>query len=73
MSSGNCETYSSEMDVPEMVGVTGVSVLTEIDDSGNSNELLGVLDVLELVKRDRFSRIGVASRGEGSLLAIVCE
>ena len=34
MSSGNCETSSLETDVPEIIGETGVSVLTEMDDSG---------------------------------------
>lgn len=32
MSSGNCETYYSRTDVPEIVGVIGVSMLTEKDD-----------------------------------------
>ena len=48
MSSGNCETSPLETDVPEMVGVT--RVLTKIDDSGNSDKELGVLDVLDSVK-----------------------
>ena len=55
MSSGNCETFSSETDGSEIVGVTGVFVLTKIDDSGNSYEELGILDVLDLVKRDHFA------------------
>lgn len=42
------------MDVPKIVGVTGVSVLIEVDDSGNSYEEPRVLDVLDLVKRDCF-------------------
>ena len=50
MSSGNCETSSSGIDVPKIVGVTGASVLTEIDDLGNSDEELGVLDVLDSVR-----------------------
>lgn len=73
MSLGNCETYSSGMDVPKIAGVIGVSVLTEIDDSSNSDEELGVLDVLDSVKRDRFSRIGVASGGKVGLLTVLRE
>ena len=71
MSSGNCETSSSGTDVPKIVGVTRVSVHTEIDDSGNSDEELGVLDVLDSIKRDRFIQIGVASRGKGSFITVV--
>jgi len=52
ISSGNCETSSSETDGPEIAGVTRVSVLTKIDDLGNLDEELGVLDVLDSVKRD---------------------
>ena len=73
MSSSNCETSSSGMDVPEIAGVTEVSVLTRIDDSGTSYEELGVLDVLDSVKRDHFVRIGVASGGKGRLLTILCK
>ena len=73
MSLGNYETSSSETDVPEIVGLTGVSVLTKIDDLGNSDEELGVLDVLDSVKRDRFDWIGVASGGKGGLLIVLCE
>ena len=73
MSSGNCETYSSGTDVPEIVGVTGVSILTKIDDSGNSDEELGVLNILDSVKRDRFVRIGVASGGKGGFLVVLRE
>ena len=65
MPSCNCETSSLETNGPKIVGVTGVSVLTEIDDSGNSDEELGVLDVLDSVKHDRFTRIGVTSGGKG--------
>jgi len=43
------------MDVLEIIGVTGVYVLTKIDDSSNSDEELGVLDVLDSVKRDHFA------------------
>ena len=71
MSSGNCETFPSETNVPEMVRVTRVSVLIEMDDSGNSDEEPGVLDVLDSVKRDHFDRIGVASGGKGSLLVVL--
>lgn len=73
MSLGNCETSSSETDVPEMVGVTRVLVLIEIDDLGNPDEELGVLDVLDSVKQDRFDWIGVASCGKGSLLIPLCK
>jgi len=73
MSSGNCEISPSEMDVPKMVGVTGVSVLAEIDDSGNLDEELVVLDVQDSVKRDCFDRIGIASGSKGGFLAILYE
>jgi len=73
MSSGNCGISLSEMDVPKMVGVTGGSVLTEIDASGNLDEELGVLDVLDLVKRDYFDRIGIASGSKDGFLAILRE
>ena len=73
MSSSNFETYSSETDGKEIVGVTRVYVLTEIDDSGNSDEELGVIDVLDSVKRDSFARIGVNSGGKGGLLVVLRE
>ena len=73
MSSCHYGTSSVEARIPEMVGVTGVSVLTEIDDSGNSDEELGVLDVLDSVKRDRFNRIGVALGRKGGLLVVLHE
>lgn len=73
MSSGDSETSSLETDVPKMVGVTRVSVLTQIDDSRNSTEQLGVLDILDSVRRDRFDRIGVASSGNGNLLTVLRE
>jgi len=55
MSLGSCETSSLETNGPKIVGVTGVFVLTEIDDSGNSDEELGVLHVLDSVKQDHFA------------------
>lgn len=73
MSSGNCETYPSKMNVPEMVGVIGVSVLTEINDSSNSDEELGFLDVLDSVRRDCFDRIGEDSGGKEGFLTTLHE
>jgi len=43
MSSGNCENSSLGTDVPEIVGVTRVSVATETNVSGNPDEELGFL------------------------------
>ena len=71
MSLGNCETSYSRTDVPKIVGVTRVFVLTEIDYSGNSDEEVGVLDVLDSVKRDHFARIGVALGGKGNFLTVL--
>jgi len=73
MSSGNCETSSLRTDVPEIVGVTGVSVATEINVSSNLDEELRVLDVLDSVKQDHFIQIGVASGAKGGWLAILHE
>ena len=71
VSSGNCETFSSVTDVPEIVGVTGVSVLTEMGESSNLDEEPEVLDVLDSVKRDHFHLIGVASGGKGGFLSVL--
>jgi len=55
MSSDNCQTSSLGTDSPEIVGVIRVSILTKIDDLGNSDEELGVLDILDSVKHDHFA------------------
>lgn len=73
MSLVDYEASPSGTDVPEIVGVTGVSILTEIHYSSNSDEELGVLDVLDLVKWHRFAQIGVDSGGKGGLLTVLHE
>jgi len=57
MSSGNCETSSLKVNVPEIIGVTGVSDDVETKVPNNPDEL-------DSIKRDCFVRIGYASRGK---------
>jgi len=73
VSSGNYKGSTSVADKPVIVGVTGFIVHTGIGDSGKSHEEPEVCDVLDSVKRDCFHRLGVASRGKGGLLVVLCE
>jgi len=73
VSSGNCGDSTSITNVRVIVVVTGVTVLTGIGNSGNLDEEPKVCDVLDSIKRDHFCRLGVASGGKGSLIAVLRE
>lgn len=73
VSLGNCGDSTSVTDVRVTVGVTGVTIFTNIGVSGHSDEEPEACEVLDQVKWDLFNHIGVASAGKGGLLATLYE